>query len=645
MIYSDGGKNMKLVRRQVNLIKCIIENPKVGIKELGKTMNVSMQTVKSDLQNIKGFMKDHDVTIEILPGNQLCIYGIENMPYVLKISELMLEFSLEKQIILMMLFNDSFVVLQDMADTLYVSKSLIEKIMASLLKKYPEELQSTRHHGIRSIASQIEKRSRFVEVMEPYVQGINFTKELKQFHVRHFPILQYIIPEYIIKGMKALHYLQSISAFIFTDEAICQFFLQIIYIQFCQRSKKTVYIETAFFDIIHGMQGEKEYLAVAKTICSILQIYDTNEQNYLCYLFMTLRKQKISDSTKFVREMRDVVGEIFRKIFERMSIDFNADQELMKGLSVHIYTTVLRRDLLKKFSLDYSWHDIKHQYPLGFEMAAVTAEVISSRFMYKPSNDEMTYLTLHFQAAIERMKNGEKKLRILVVCHYGMAAASLIAAKIERIFHMVEIADTISMQHFFQMKSFDADLVLSTENIEAKTIPVIYITPLLTQNELKQIRYFIEMHCINNLLALSIMHAAVIDVKDIRSRNEAIKIAATSLYKDKLVTENYLESVIERENISSTDIELIAIPHGNPDFVRESKLVILRLQEPVHWEISDVSYVFMFAVSKEQFMANFALFSTFYKKMVRSNIRTEIKKFGREDTKKFKKSLAHLLSL
>ena len=31
MIYADGGENMKLIRRQVNLMKCLNENPKASI--------------------------------------------------------------------------------------------------------------------------------------------------------------------------------------------------------------------------------------------------------------------------------------------------------------------------------------------------------------------------------------------------------------------------------------------------------------------------------------------------------------------------------------------------------------------------------------------------------------------------------------
>lgn len=149
---------MKLIRRQVKLMNTMNENPGFGLRELSEMLGVSTQTVKADLQNLAPFMQDYGVKAEILPGNQLRIEGMENIAYLLKSSSLMMEFSLEKQVQLILLLQSDFMVLQDIADRLYVSKSLVEKVMAALLKQYPEELQATRHYGIRNIASDMKKK-------------------------------------------------------------------------------------------------------------------------------------------------------------------------------------------------------------------------------------------------------------------------------------------------------------------------------------------------------------------------------------------------------------------------------------------------------------------------------------------------------
>jgi len=148
---------MKLIMRQINLIRYIQKNPQSSIKQLSEIMSVSTQTIKSDLQSMSNLMKDYDVEIEILPGNLIRIWGQENINYMLKAFQTMQEFSLEKQMMLLLVFRDDFIILQDIADMLYVSKSLVEKVMSMLLKKYPEELDSVRRHGSQYLRINLKK--------------------------------------------------------------------------------------------------------------------------------------------------------------------------------------------------------------------------------------------------------------------------------------------------------------------------------------------------------------------------------------------------------------------------------------------------------------------------------------------------------
>lgn len=173
---------MKLLRRQINLVKCIQENPQTDLKELAEILDVTPQTVKTDLQNMASLMADYKVVVEIVSGNSLRVWGSENINYMLNAFQMMQEFSPAKQVMLLLTFHEDFVVLQDIADTLFISKSLAEKVTSVLLKKYPDELISMRRHGIRNISSQLERRNRFSEIVMPYISGLNFVAEIKSFN-------------------------------------------------------------------------------------------------------------------------------------------------------------------------------------------------------------------------------------------------------------------------------------------------------------------------------------------------------------------------------------------------------------------------------------------------------------------------------
>ena len=65
-------------------------------------------------------------------------------------------------------------------------------------------------------------------------------------------------------------------------------------------------------------------------------------------------------------------------------------------------------------------------------MAAIAADYIADIYNLSMKENDLIYLAIHFQAAIERMKDAGEKTKIIIVCHFGAAAARIIRSKIER---------------------------------------------------------------------------------------------------------------------------------------------------------------------------------------------------------------------
>ena len=632
---------LKIIRRQIAAIQCIYEHPQWGLKDVSAHLGVSAQTVKSDVQQISALMEKYHVRIDWLPGNRMRLLGQENMNYMLKAFRTMQEFSLEKQALLLLLLQEDFIVLQDMADILFVSKSLMEKVMGATLKKYEDELESVRHHGIRVVTTQMERRNHFVEIIMPYVHGVDFAKEIHAFHSNHFPLLNYIDEQEVDRAIEAVHIIRSAEQFSFTDESITQLFLQMLYIQYVHRCWHFVPTDTFTESAVEGTAEEQHYLAVAAEVSTCLGV-PQEEARYFGYLFLILRKQAMSDVDYYLAAMHDTMAEILDVIRDRMAVDFRGDDVLLRGLSVHIYTTVVRKNHLKTAFWESDGQGIRQSYPIGLEMAILAAQVLGQRYDYEVSDEEILYLTLHFQAAIERMQNIGQTLRILVVCHYGMAAASLISARLERSAG-VRVVGCMSMQSFCELPQVDADLVVSTENIEPGEgrPPIIYVTPMLPDRELQQIRQFAETHCMESILMLYIMQAEILDLETAADAQDVLRRAADVLEQEGCVTPAYYGSLIEREQVSSTDLENIAVPHGNPDFVRKTRLLVVRLAAPVRWKFSDVQTVFVFAVSREDFQKRFRLISNFYKRLSRSSVREGLRRSSGLDDKEFKLAFLH----
>ncbi len=64
------------------------------------------------------------------------------------------------------------------------------------------------------------------------------------------------------------------------------------------------------------------------------------------------------------------------------------------------------------------------------------------------------------------------------------------------------------------------------------------------------------------------------------------------------IVEGYIESALEREKSSSTYIgNFMAIPHGDPEKVLQSHVLIFRTKDVFPWRQHDVKLVFFLAIS------------------------------------------------
>ena len=615
---------MKLTIRQFKLLQYISNFPGLMLNDYSKALNISVPTLKTEFKHMENLLQKYHVMIEISGKNNLQVWGKENLTHLLIDSRYFLEFSLENQIILLLLLTDDFVVLQDIADKLFISKSKIEKSMPDILKKYPNDFQSLRHYGIRCITPEAEKRALFAKLLMTYFKGIDLLQEADDFHTMHFPIFDYMNRDSAVAANEIIAILQHNREFTFTDESVCQLFLCFMLMINNYKSENPRIVSDIFVNVISDLPNSMMYLKSASEIARIIGVSDSNNEIcYISYMLMSLRKQNVFDIKAIVAQMRDVILEIFTAINSRLSIDLSHDSELASSLSLHIYATVLRRDMLKPANIDCRFNELCYQYPVSFEMAVIASQIIKKQYQYDVSQNEMIYLLLHFQVAIERLKTQEGKIRAIVICHYGMAAATLIATKINALFGTIKIIGSYSMYDFLQLKKHDYDLILSTEKIVESKTPVIYVSPAVRDNELEQILRFINNKNVNNILKLIIKEAAVLHYEAAEDVKSLLSKAVQTLVDNKNVDAAYLNSVLEREAISPTDIGYFAVPHGNPNFVHKTKLLIVSLDKGVKWNKSTVKYVFLFAVSKEDFQKNFAPLTVFYKKLMRLNLKQE----------------------
>lgn len=439
--------------------------------------------------------------------------------------------------------------------------------------------------------------------------------------------------------------LQGLEWFQLTDESLQQLFLYILFLARHADSGNTERPAAIQEDFINTQEFDGLFEWIPGW-CQEFGLPDSKEElRYMYTLLLSLRKQKIACQDQIMEKMRHPIQEILKGITERLSVDFCNDEDLIEGLSSHIYTTILRGNHLDIETDAYMVKSMKRQYPFGFEMAAIAADYIADMYNLSMKENDLIYLAIHFQAAIERMKDEGEKTKIIIVCHFGAAAARIIRSKIERKLVGVKVTGMYSLQEFKSLSHLDCDCIVTTERILKADFPIIYISMALSEREMRKIEEGIKEIQVNHLLELNILEAIILPIEE-KDMESAIRVMVQPLQEEDFVTEEYMQSVLSREEMSSTSLNYIALPHGNPAMVQNTRLVIGRMNQPLLWDDSKVSCAFLFAVSVEVLREKPMLFNTFYRTMADPNVEESIKKLQMEKNlpdEVFRQKLFHIL--
>lgn len=636
---------MRFTRRDMMMIEYLRDYEVLELDSMSEYLGVSVKTLKNQLKELAEILKEFGVDIRFVSGNQLMVRGHEKFAEVLSVSLPRFEMEFERRFLLLLVLHDNFLTIQEIADELLVSKSYAEKHLASIMKKYPEDIQAQRHYGIRYAASQNKRREVFVKILFPYLFGEDYIVALEQFDNLHFPLFHYFTRKQMERTRGAVLQLQGLEWFQLTDESLQQLFLYILFLARHADSGNTERPAAIQEDFINTQEFDGLFEWIPGW-CQEFGLPDSKEElRYMYTLLLSLRKQKIACQDQIMEKMRHPIQEILKGITERLSVDFCNDEDLIEGLSSHIYTTILRGNHLDIETDAYMVKSMKRQYPFGFEMAAIAADYIADMYNLSMKENDLIYLAIHFQAAIERMKDEGEKTKIIIVCHFGAAAARIIRSKIERKLVDVKVTGMYSLQEFKSLSHLDCDCIVTTERILKADFPIIYISMALSEREMRKIEEGIKEIQVNHLLELNILEAIILPIEE-KDMESAIRVMVQPLQEEDFVTEEYMQSVLSREEMSSTSLNYIALPHGNPAMVQNTRLVIGRMNQPLLWDDSKVSCAFLFAVSVEMLREKPMLFNTFYRTMADPNVEESIKKLQMEKNlpdEVFRQKLFHIL--
>lgn len=482
-----------LTKRQQRIFFLFIESTEyLTSQKLSSILNVSSKTIRTDIKFLNYVIQDF-ASIQSIPAKgyllvidhqdllddfQKTLYNDEN--------DFVPSNPLERAyyILGLMLRKQEFMKIDDLSEMLYIDRTSISrslKIIRECLERFGLNLIQKTGKGL-------------------IIEGDEFLyRQCMAEYIYHKPEM------FVTKIGKNQAFMNELKDVIFNDgvtmpERVFQNFVIHIQVQL-DRIESQCHINFKQEER-EKIENEYEFL-VAKDVAMLIKKYFNIELSICEKDYLTIHiLGKKSNSTSAIescinnqlkKEIDDIVLKMLERIDNVFGIDFRDDMYLRKAIGIHIhpmenrlkFNTYLRNPLL---------HVIQEKYIYAYIMSLEAWNAINDYVHYINVEDEIGYIAIHFQYALERRKRKISKKRVLLVNDYSVAISELLSFSILKKYRdLLVIENTISVSELHSYDLTHYDCLITTVPIPSQfKIPVMRVHPIVSDRDLETLQVFLE---------------------------------------------------------------------------------------------------------------------------------------------------------
>jgi transcriptional antiterminator/mannitol/fructose-specific phosphotransferase system IIA component (Ntr-type) len=467
-----------------------------------------------------------------------------------------------------------------------------------------------------------------------------FKPRKKSFFYSYF--FEYLNPNKIFKINNTS--LMNIRDNVYTsDEAFNLFIIFICLLKFYE--PKLQYKEN-----INFFKSSSEFTIIDKNFPNL----NLDDKLWLCD-FLIGTSYNIKNPLNIFKNWLNIEIETYKIILEYSNlknITLIEDKILYHELLNHLKPLLYRS--LKNITLGNSiLREIKHDYNDSFEICKNIFLNFEKNLNLKISEDEIAFVVLLFERAIQRTLINKKIKNIAIVCNFGISTSSFLKMRLKELFK-INCIQTYSLQEYQNINS-QFDLIITTIDLEERNdkTPIVKVSPILTKADIENLKNFsfdisminteefiyeLEKFCDNlEIEKLKIFLKdnyspffyekpldnkekfiepfLINEVDEISSIEEGIRLCTTPLLEHRYIENSYVDSLI-KESISNKNNNIYIgnrtiFPHYlNENNVFSTKFSFLKLKKPIFFKEKYCSLIICFCTNKKNIYHNF-LFNLF----------------------------------
>ena len=193
-------------------------------------------------------------------------------------------------------------------------------------------------------------------------------------------------------------------------------------------------------------------------------------------------------------KMETLAKEMIKNIEEETGIlitNKKFEEEVIKYLKPAIYR--IKNDI-QNTAVDYK--KVMERYNFLYKATEKSLKSLEEFLGKKIDANEIAYLTVYLRMAVENYRKNEKRetdKNIVVVCKYGYGTSQLIKGRLDYIYKVKDIK-VLPYEEYLSYNLDNIQLIISSLNLEKsdRNIPIIKVSPLLDDNDIKKLDFYLE---------------------------------------------------------------------------------------------------------------------------------------------------------
>lgn len=474
------------------------------VKTIAKELDVSVRTIQRELANLETSLEKFDLELERVLNRGIRIRGeekdIDRLKFLLQDLGTYQPGQEERAIIIFYkLMTSSFPAkVNNLSRDLAVSNTTLTSdldYLEGMLAAFPIKLIRRPGYGLELIGRERDKRLVFINLLMKKLENsplYSIEEDEFIFLNQNHPILNKLNSELILSLLGPLREALKNLSFTLTDYAKLEtlFYLGL--------SSERIGIDKCIKNISYeddNMAGEwktsKEIYAYISQNILEKEIGQEEIGFFATYLRGARRLEQFDLNDKL--DLNYLAIELTDFVSRQTAFQFQQDKRFMDGLISHLEPLFnrVRSGILVSNPLK---EDIKRDYPAIFNAlrGALEDKFPSLDF----SEDEISFLTIHFASALPTLRQREE-ISTLVVCTNGIAASRMLSKRLLDNFPDLDIVEESSIKGLSRLDLDDFHLIISTVGIYGANFDYILVNPMLTEEDKARIE-----GAISNLLVL-----------------------------------------------------------------------------------------------------------------------------------------------